>query len=241
VEGSAWLGLTPFRVERFGVFDLPAVPVVTSFNETNVRTDVRGPDGRDGIWFFSLDVDSLVNVGGGRMGGLPYYLSAMSVQLDDHVRYRCRRRLGGRAHHDITVGPGGPVSHERELADLLTGRWRAYHVVGSRLVEVPRSDVAAPRSSTSPVASPYRRAGESGLWWPSSGSGSPCHPLMSPAARVGPRHRARSSRPRAVGRRSRSNWPLRAVTNGPRLTTKTNQTRSRSTDRTERRGIVSRG
>jgi len=137
VEGSAWLGLTPFRVERFGVLDLPVVPVVTSFNETNVRTYVRGPDGRDGIWFFSLDVDSLVNVGAGRMGGLPYYLSAMSVQLHDHVRYRCRRRLGGWAHHDITVDPGGPVSHDRELADMLTGRWRAYHVVGSRLVEVP--------------------------------------------------------------------------------------------------------
>jgi hypothetical protein len=137
VEGSAWLGLTPFRVERFGVLDLPVVPVVTSFNETNVRTYVRGPDGRDGIWFFSLDVDGLVNVGAGRMGGLPYYLSAMSVQLHDHVRYRCRRRLGGRAYHDITVDPGGPVSDDRELADMLTGRWRAYHVVGSRLVEVP--------------------------------------------------------------------------------------------------------
>jgi uncharacterized protein len=102
VEGSAWLGLTPFRVERFGVFDLPAVPVVTSFNETNVRTDVRGPAGRDGIWFFSLNVDSLVNVGGGRMGGLPYYLSAMSVQLDDR-----RRRLHRRTDAQANPGCGG--------------------------------------------------------------------------------------------------------------------------------------
>ena len=83
------------------MFDLPVVPVVTSFNETNVRT-VRGPDGRDGIWFFSLDVDSLVNVGGGRMGRLPYYLSAMSVQLDDR-----RRRLHRRTDAQANPGCGG--------------------------------------------------------------------------------------------------------------------------------------
>jgi hypothetical protein len=137
LDGSAWLGLTPFRVERYSVLDLPAVPAVSSFNETNLRTYVRAPDGRDGLWFFSLDVDSLVNACGGRVGGLPYFLSDMSVRVDGHVRYRCRRRLAGPAHHDIVVVPGGPVSRDRELAELLTGRWRAYHTIARQLVEVP--------------------------------------------------------------------------------------------------------
>jgi uncharacterized protein len=116
---------------------LPAVPAVTSFNETNLRTYVRGPDGRDGLWFFSLDVDSFVNAGGGDACGLPYFLSALSVRIGDRVRYRCRRRLGGPAHHDISVIPRGAAVHDRELADLLAGRWRAYHALGRRLVEVP--------------------------------------------------------------------------------------------------------
>ena len=137
VDGSAWLGLTPFHVARYGVLDLVAPPAVSSFNETNLRTYVRGPDGRDGLWFFSLDVDSLVNASAGRLGGLPYYLADMSVWTDDHVRYRCRRRLAGPAHHDIDVAPEGPVTRDREVAELLAGRWRAYHAVGHLLVEVP--------------------------------------------------------------------------------------------------------
>lgn len=137
VDGSAWISLTPFRVENFGVLRLPPVPVVSSFDETNLRTYVRGPDGRDGLWFFSLDVDSIVNAGGGRLGRIPYHLSAMSVQGDDPVRYRCRRLIRGRAHHDISVAPGDPLGGDRELAEVLAGRWRTYLSVASRLVEVP--------------------------------------------------------------------------------------------------------
>jgi uncharacterized protein YqjF (DUF2071 family) len=136
VDGSAWIGLTPFHVARYSLFGLPAVPMVTSFNETNLRTYVRGPDGRDGLWFFSLDVDSLANAGAGRIGGFPYFLSAMSVDGDGPARYRCRRH-GADAHHDITIQPGDPVRPDDELAAQLAGRWRAYHAVGPRLVEVP--------------------------------------------------------------------------------------------------------
>ena len=138
VDGSAWIGLTPFHVSPSGLFDLPAVPMVTSFNETNLRTYVRGPDGRDGIWFFSLDVDSVANAGGGRIAGFPYFLSAMWVQgHDGSVRYRCRRRCGADAHHDIAIRPGDPVRPADEVAAQLAGRWRAYHAVGPRLLEVP--------------------------------------------------------------------------------------------------------
>jgi uncharacterized protein len=138
VDGSAWISLTPFRVENFGLLRLPPVPVMSSFNETNLRTYVRGPDGRDGLWFFSLDVDSIVNAGGGRLGRIPYHLSAMSVQGDgDRVHYRCQRLIGGRAHHDISVEAGDPLGNDRELAELLAGRWRSYVSVAARIVEVP--------------------------------------------------------------------------------------------------------
>jgi len=137
VDGAAWVSLTPFRVARSSLFDLPAVPVVSSFHETNLRTYVRGLDGRDGLWFFSLDVDSLANVAGGRIGGLPYFLSAMSMQNDSLVRYRSRRRIGRPADHDITIAPLGPITGDDDLPAQLVGRWRAYHAVGPRLAEIP--------------------------------------------------------------------------------------------------------
>ena len=63
-----------------------------SFPETNLRTYVRDGMGRKGIFFLSLDVASKLNVAGGRMMGLPYYLSAMSVEHGNGTtRYRCRR------------------------------------------------------------------------------------------------------------------------------------------------------
>lgn len=138
VDGSAWIGLTPFSVERFTVLGVPPLPIVSSFPETNLRTYVRHRDGRDGLWFLSLDVGSTFNVVGGRLAGVPYFFAAMSV--DDEagaIRYRCRRLVGPRARHDVVVEPGDPVSPGDELAFLLAGRWRAFVRTAGRLVEVP--------------------------------------------------------------------------------------------------------
>lgn len=53
-EGRAWVGLVPFRMVVKPPIG-PALPLLSSFPETNVRTYVTGPDGEPGIWFFSLD------------------------------------------------------------------------------------------------------------------------------------------------------------------------------------------
>ena len=45
-DGRAWVGLTPFLMEDLGTAVAPAPPWFSSFPETNVRTYVRGPDGR---------------------------------------------------------------------------------------------------------------------------------------------------------------------------------------------------
>jgi hypothetical protein len=55
-DGSAWVALVPFEM-RVGLFGVPALPYLTVFPETNVRTYVIGPDGRTGVYFFSLDVN----------------------------------------------------------------------------------------------------------------------------------------------------------------------------------------
>ena len=75
----------------------PAPPWFTSFPETNVRTYVVGPDGREGLWFFSLDAARLEPVLVARSTyALPYMWSAMRVERDGAaVRYRSRRRWPG--------------------------------------------------------------------------------------------------------------------------------------------------
>src|ERR687889_214343 len=57
-DGSAWVGLVPFRIEVRAPH-LPAVPWASRFPETNVRTYVTDSTGRSGIWFFSLDAARL--------------------------------------------------------------------------------------------------------------------------------------------------------------------------------------
>jgi len=53
-DGSAWIGLVPFSMERVRPWWSPPVPGISWFLETNIRTYVRTEDGHSGVWFFSL-------------------------------------------------------------------------------------------------------------------------------------------------------------------------------------------
>ncbi|TDE38064.1 DUF2071 domain-containing protein [Nonomuraea mesophila] len=138
-DGSAWVGLTPFLMRDVRVPGVPALPWLSTFPETNLRTYVRDARGRTGIWFLSLDAGRLPAALGGRGGyRLPYHWSDMSVEAEDgHTRYRCRRRLPGPAgaRCDVDAGIGVPlVEHERdELAHFLTARFRLFSLVAGRL------------------------------------------------------------------------------------------------------------
>jgi uncharacterized protein len=140
LDGAAWVSLLPFRMEGVRPPRLPALPWLSRFPETNLRTYVRGPDGRSGIWFFSLDAGRLPAVAGGRIGyGLPYCWSGMSVECAGgrHV-YRCRRRWPGPtgARCDVTVRTGARLTESdlRPLDHFLTARYRLYSRLAGRLV-----------------------------------------------------------------------------------------------------------
>lgn len=130
-DGAAWVGLVPFRltVTRPG---LPALPWVTRFAEVNVRTYVRGPDGRRGIWFLSLDAARLGGVlVARRWYRIPYVWAA--ARLTDTrriVRYESRRRWPGSfgAALRLAVAPSEPIAPAEltELERFLTCRWRLY-------------------------------------------------------------------------------------------------------------------
>ncbi|TDD50867.1 DUF2071 domain-containing protein [Nonomuraea terrae] len=137
-DGTAWVGLTPFLMEGVRPPGLPALPWLSRFPETNLRTYVRDERGRGGIWFFSLDAGLLPAAVGGRTGyRLPYFWSDMSVEAGDgNLRYRCRRRLpgpgGARCDADVERGEPLAESERDELAHFLTARYRLFTLVAGR-------------------------------------------------------------------------------------------------------------
>ena len=131
-DGSAWIGVTPFVMRRVRVPGWP-VQVVPDFVEVNVRTYVRGPDGRNGIWFFSLECERLPVVVALRALGLPYMRARAAVRGEGTavVDYASKRRAGGgelfvRTHVGLPLGdPDAPT-------DVLTGRGDASTERGGR-------------------------------------------------------------------------------------------------------------
>ncbi|MEX0990327.1 MAG: DUF2071 domain-containing protein [Actinomycetota bacterium] len=127
-DGSAWVSLVPFtmvvKAPRFG-----ALPWLSTFPETNVRTYVVGPEGERGIWFFSLEASRLAAVLSARVGyRLPYMWAKMDVHREPHrVRYESRRRWPGPvgAQTIVDVELGDRIV-ESDLDRFLTARFRLY-------------------------------------------------------------------------------------------------------------------
>jgi uncharacterized protein YqjF (DUF2071 family) len=132
-DGSAWVGLVPFRMSRVGILRGPGVPWFGTFCETNVRTYSVDRQGRRGVVFLSLDAERLAPVLVGRAAGLPYLWSRMRLHRDGGtLRYECRRRWPGPrgTASRIAVRPGAPVE-AGALELFLTARW-GLHAVGAR-------------------------------------------------------------------------------------------------------------
>lgn len=85
-DGVAWVGVVPFHMSGVRPRGLPAVPGISAFHETNIRTYVH-LDGRDpGVWFFSLDAASSLAVRiARRFWHLPYFRSRMTLNRNDSV------------------------------------------------------------------------------------------------------------------------------------------------------------
>lgn len=136
-DGAAWVGLVPFFM-RVATASGHRAPWVSNFCETNVRTYVRDPAGRSGIWFFSLDAARAGAVLTARTTyRLPYFWSRMRLIQDGaDLTYTCHRRLPGPRPVSSTVRVTvGTEFLSRELSDrdhFLTARWVLFSVAGER-------------------------------------------------------------------------------------------------------------
>ncbi|MFN0026359.1 MAG: YqjF family protein [Acidimicrobiales bacterium] len=130
-EDRAWVGLVPFQMEVRAPRG-PALPWISHFCETNVRTYVTASDGTRGVWFFSLDAARLAAVVTARTTyRLPYFWSEMSLsQAGSTMTYACRRRWPGArnvsSRVQIRIGERFGPDELTERDHYLTARWRLY-------------------------------------------------------------------------------------------------------------------
>ncbi|CAN5612994.1 DUF2071 domain-containing protein [soil metagenome] len=125
-DGSAWLGVVPFRMSGVRPRFSPSVPTLSNFPEINLRTYVTA-DGRPGVWFFSLDAHNPIAVRLARTTfALPYFDAMMSCEKKgDTVEYRSVRthrrspeaEFAGRYRPTGEVEETGPGSIEHFLTE----------------------------------------------------------------------------------------------------------------------------
>lgn len=138
-DGSAWLGVVPFRMcEVKGRF----MPFHVDFLELNVRTYVKFGE-RRGVYFFSLDADHAPSVWGARIFyGLPYFRAKMSFEENNGVIKYTSKRLGSGPAAEFSAeyeAIGAPqISSRGTLEHFLTER---YCLMISQFGHVLRTDI----------------------------------------------------------------------------------------------------
>jgi uncharacterized protein len=139
-DGSAWIGVTPFRVRGLRLRGTIPPPALSTFPELNVRTYVT-VGGRPGIYFLSLDTDSSTAVRAARRGyRLPYFHSEIATREDDEGYCFDLMRTsedGPPAYFNARYGPEGerlPI-RDGSLERWLTERYCLYTLDDERRVQ----------------------------------------------------------------------------------------------------------
>ena len=126
LDGDAYVGVVPFAMEGVRPKIVPEAAAF-AFLETNVRTYVTR-NGEPGVYFFSLEAESILAVAAARVAfSLPYFHARMSLteqagEVHD-VRYRTRRVRGSHASHEVhyrlgeMLGPSMPGTVEHFLLE----------------------------------------------------------------------------------------------------------------------------
>ena len=122
-DGSSWVGMIPFRLDRATIFGSPPVPYFGSFVEVNVR--LYGVDvwGRRGVVFRSLEASRLAAVLAARVSfGLPYQWARTRMQREGRLFGYDSRRIGGGPASSVRSRVGEPI-RTGPLEEFLTARW----------------------------------------------------------------------------------------------------------------------
>jgi len=127
-DGSAWLGIIPFRMSGIALRGWPDLPWFSAFAELNVRTYVE-VEGRPGVWFLSLDAPNWLAIWGARkFFHLPYHRADIQVQQQDGaIEYECQRRNAPERFRGSYRASAPPIEPRPETLEFfLTERYCLY-------------------------------------------------------------------------------------------------------------------
>ena len=127
-DGSSWVGLIPFVLDRATIFGSPPIPWFGDFVEINVRLYAVDTSGRRGVVFLTLEANRLAAVLAARaVFGLPYRWARTRLEVSDgRYRYTGARHRRTRARTEIVVRPDTQRVIDDALADFLTARWALF-------------------------------------------------------------------------------------------------------------------
>lgn len=137
-DGSSWVGLIPFVLDRATILGSPPVPYFGNFVEVNVRLYAVDEFGRRGVVFVSLEASRLAAVLAARaLFSIPYMWSDTRLTITaGEYRYTSRRHLAARARSEIVVRPTQQAVSGDPLAEFLTARWALFTRVRGRTVRL---------------------------------------------------------------------------------------------------------
>jgi len=136
-EGEAWVGLTPFTIRDARPTYVPPLPWLSDFHEVNVRTYVH-LGGVPGVWFFSLDANSLAAVAGARaFFSLPYHRADIELAQEGDTVVYTADRVGAEPPAGLRatwrVGSPLPAAVPGTLEFFLVERYCLYTSDGEKL------------------------------------------------------------------------------------------------------------
>ncbi|MGB6131146.1 MAG: DUF2071 domain-containing protein [Acidobacteriaceae bacterium] len=130
-DGSAWVGVVPFWMDRIRMRGLPTIPGANRFPELNLRTYVRERHtNQPGVYFFSLDAANPFAVSAARMFfHLPYYWAHMKIEPrgEREFEYSSERLLSRRrADFLVRYRSLGQPAVKGGLESFLTDRYALF-------------------------------------------------------------------------------------------------------------------
>jgi uncharacterized protein len=147
-DGSAWVGLIPFRMEGAGLGRRVRVPWLGDFWETNVRVYSTDDRGRRGVTFLSLEAQRAAVVLGARTAfNVPYYWARMSGRATGsqrHYETDRSRPHRSRASSRLSVVVGERVAEPGPLQLFLTARFGLHTSYLGRSLWVPNTHAPWP-------------------------------------------------------------------------------------------------
>jgi len=139
-DGTSWVGLIAFYLDRARMGAGPRIPYLGEFTEVNVRLYGVDDRGRRGVVFLSLEASRLAAVIAARAAfSIPYFWSRTSLRSIDGVEEYTASRMRGRGGTKMVVRPLGEEVTGDYLAEFLTARWSLFTTRRGETIFLPNA------------------------------------------------------------------------------------------------------